>query len=497
MGNYTLWCLNRVATWNRRELADKLAVKSLFGAPRHNVQLGRRGPFDQDPAWEDKLDDDSARRGGILMYEESTCDEYFVPIVVKCIGDPARFRSKFGPSMTPAGRQLFEALLVDYACYFPPAQGADPVWRHYWDGFTLVDALWDVGMFTRQDGETPHAGYYEIVATRAALTGRAVLVGYSQGGIVARFLGWLDAHLMDQAARSIAAVITVQSPNHGSPLADRANANSVAMGLLGGLTGIGGFEIVDSKNPHTSDAVRDLVNGIPAGGSVPWNSGIGAICHLLEGMIHDTPADQGDKTNLVRTLRKWLTGLLPAPQELTAFEDMSSASLDDPRTILGRLVAAPMSDLYQGAIIGSDSSLDDLVGAALSAWWERLGVRYLLPKRWFNAVEGAYTHISMNEARAAAQMKPLQTRLAALFQGGIATSTATMPVLEPYAHDFISPSVSQALHALAVTPPGPLFLGNVVNPKGTHISGGEESHSGSDRSLVSAMLEALGHQLEA
>jgi hypothetical protein len=51
MGNYTLWCLNRVAYWDRSELADKLSVSGFFSS-KHNVQLGRRSTFDRDPNWE-------------------------------------------------------------------------------------------------------------------------------------------------------------------------------------------------------------------------------------------------------------------------------------------------------------------------------------------------------------------------------------------------------------------------------------------------------------
>ncbi|HEY4185512.1 MAG TPA: hypothetical protein VGP07_10605, partial [Polyangia bacterium] len=109
MGKYTLWCLNQVADWDRRRLADALAGKGWFSGARHTVALGRRGRFDVDPDWETKLDDDVRKQGGTLMHEHGppgerdSPNEYFIPIVVKCVGDPERFRKRFADEMTVDG----------------------------------------------------------------------------------------------------------------------------------------------------------------------------------------------------------------------------------------------------------------------------------------------------------------------------------------------------------------------------------------------------------
>ena len=59
----------------------------------------------------------------------------------------------------------------------------------------MSNPLWKVGMFTRADGPRPHAGLYEIVASEAREHDRqAILVGYSQGGLVARFLAWVAVY---------------------------------------------------------------------------------------------------------------------------------------------------------------------------------------------------------------------------------------------------------------------------------------------------------------
>ena len=257
MGNYTLWCLNRVADWDRGRLARALSVKGVWSA-KHEVRLGSRALFDTHPGWE-------ANRGsGVLMHEEDDCNEYFVPLAVKCIGDPDGFLSRLGDRMSAEGRQRFEALRTDFARYFafadPPE--ADPEWRRYWERSPVASALWQVGMFTRADGPTPYAGFYEIVATDARDNDRqAILAGYSQGGLVARFLAWMDEQLIAPQHRAIAGVVLVQSPNHGSPLADTANADNVSAGLMGILAGLGGYPIVGATNPNTRAAIEALVAG--------------------------------------------------------------------------------------------------------------------------------------------------------------------------------------------------------------------------------------------
>lgn len=117
------------------------------------------------------------------LHEAEERNEYFVPVPVKCIGDPNAFERRFGNRFTPAGRAAFHALRLEYERYFA---GND--WRAYWSPRqAAVPSLGDVGVFTRADGPRPYAGLYELVAADAAQSGtRAMLVGYSQGGLVAR-----------------------------------------------------------------------------------------------------------------------------------------------------------------------------------------------------------------------------------------------------------------------------------------------------------------------
>ena len=394
MGQYTLWCLNRVADWDRARLARALAVRGLWTS-RHDVRLGSRARFDRNPGWE------ATRGTGILMHEEHACDEYFVPLAVKCIGDPDGFLARLGDRMSADGRRRFEALRIDFARYFAFADT--------WGRAALAQLLGTVpdeqpaleGRDVHaQRRPAPYAGLYEIVASEAQEHKRqAILVGYSQGGLVARFLAWMDEQLMEADHRSIAGVVMVQTPNHGSPLADSNNADNVSAGLLGVLTGLGGFPIVGAADPNTRTAIEALVQGRAPAGSPVWHFGVGAVCQILDAAIADMPASEPERCDMLRTARKWLTGLLEE-KVFTAFDDLAPAGLDDPRTILGRLATTPLARTFHGAIVGGDTSLDDLVLEGRNCLVRWL-VRHLVARHWFAAVEDSYARIAMDEARPA------------------------------------------------------------------------------------------------
>jgi hypothetical protein len=485
VGRYTLWCLNRVAGWDRNRLARALAVRRLWGS-RHDVQLGSRARFDKHADWE------ASHGAGILMHEDDLCDEYFVPIAVKCIGDPDGFLGRLGGRMTGGGVQLFNQLRSDFAKYFLRPDDGRAGWRRYWEPFRMRDALAHVGMFTSPSGEAPHAGLYEIVATEARARDRqAVLVGYSQGGLVARFLAWMDENLFDPKERAIAGVVLVQSPNHGSPLADTANADNVSAGLLGILVGLAGYPIVGGADPQTREAIDALVIGQAPPGSPTWRFGVGAICAILDAAIRDASPKRPGRYDLLRTARKWLTGL-SEEKILTAFDDLDPVGLDEPGTILGRLTAMPLARTFHGAIVGADTSLDDLVLEGRNCFVRWL-VRHFVARHWFTTVEESYARIAMDERAAHVPRGELHGRIAALYQTGLEDRIAGI-ALPPFAHDFIIPSVSQALYALSPVA-GDVFLGNKLNARATHISGGDERDRDSDSPLVRKMLADLGDRL--
>lgn len=501
MGTYTLWCLNRVATWDLEALARVLAGREWLGL-RHRVVLGDRSEVDRDP---------SQSKPGVLSHEEREVDEYFVPIAVKCIGDPERFKLRFRDRMGEGGLERFEALLVAFSDHFADT-GKNP-WRQYWkaDGREV--------MFTRPDGEEPHVGFYEIVARHADREGKAVLVGYSQGGLVARFLAFLDEYLMQR--HSIVGFVTVQAPNRGSPLANPLHADTAALGLFGVLSSALSFPIPPvGTNKRLGKAVERLTAGklqIPdgKGGFETANFDITVMARLLDVAMTDAqaaverePADSSarraaaERLDLVATGRKWLSGLSRGAVA-TAFQDLDTRSQDDPVTVLGMLADNPIARTLHGAVIGTDNGLTDFVAGG-RPWWIRAALNHLPDHLGFSPMlrnaERSYSQIVMNELESASKTSPRHAVLTQAIGRGCAVwgSDRRRVRIDPFAHDFVIPSASQALGPIdpgSDDAPSEYFLGNLVNPGGTHISGGDASDPDSDEPLVHAMLGALGRRL--
>lgn len=90
-------------------------------------------------------------------------------------------------------------------------------------------------------------GYYEILEQTAP----NILAGYSQGGLVARYLYWLDKYVFKKNV--VSAVITVSPADFGSPLANRDNKDEIFLSLFEivkiALTGTG-FGGEDDRVKH-------------------------------------------------------------------------------------------------------------------------------------------------------------------------------------------------------------------------------------------------------
>ena len=84
--------------------------------------------------------------------------------------------------------------------------------------------------------------------------------------------------------------------------------------------------------------------------------------------------------------------------------------------------------------------------------------------------------------------------MAALYHTGARLAGGDGP-LPAFAHDFVIPSVSQALYPLPQLPPSAGFLRNVVNHRATHLSGAGEKGLASDWRHVLELLRELGRQL--
>jgi len=207
----TVWTLNRAT-----DLADPADVKSkLEGNFLHggfsSVAGDRRDYTDLESV--PKLGTEHHQ----LMYEQDDFNEYFVPVEVKCIGD------LYKPSDLPtgSGRDILEGIVQGHRHF--PSPGVAPDLTRFWTAG--VGPIGHIQMRTRSV-----VGYYRILDEMAQQTGRPnVLIGYSQGGLVARYLAFLDEYVFQR--KTIAGIITVHAPNYGSALANPANSETVIDGL--------------------------------------------------------------------------------------------------------------------------------------------------------------------------------------------------------------------------------------------------------------------------
>jgi len=498
MGSYVLWCLNRIARWDPEPLREALA------AGGHSVRYGDRGGWNLPHATEPLY---------ALMYEGEP-SEYFVPIPVKCLGDPGRFEAHFLHRMTPDGRERYQGFKRAYSEHFPASPAPPPApgqaqartceWPEYWKDDLVMR------MHTRD-----HAGLYEVMHSQKA-EGKAVLVGYSQGGLVAHFLAWMDEFFFPESERCVAGVVTVQSPNRGSPLANRLNEPTVSHGIFSALAAAAGYPA--TRYAGLDDALAKLATGAletPREGVAPWQSpppstskteppgaghrhfDVDAVVALLTAILTTPP-----ESEVVATARKWLSGLTP-PTPSTAFQDLSTLELDRAGSVLNLLATRPLERTLHGAVVGIDSSTDDLVMQALP-WPARVGVR-LMPglsglRERLDLVKRVYQEVILNE-----RPLPARGRWKELVDDYWRDTHVQAPDGSPVpvpkcAHDFVIPSVSQVLGPRAPAPvdPGqapPGFLGVLVNPKGSHLSGAEAEGSASDVEPVKTLLRELASRL--
>ncbi len=494
MPNLTLWAVNTVASWDPEPLIEALARPTVFGA-RNEVAPGNRRPFN-------RASDQSTPHA--LSHEDGDplFNEYFVPIAVKCIGDPDRFRRVFADRLTADGLARLDRILWYYDEYFVTKPEMAP-WYGYWNA--SPDG---VVMFTRERG----LGFYELVASQPL----GVLVGYSQGGLVARYLAWLDEKLMRPDKRSICGVITVQSPLRGSPFANQRNESSVAMGLLGMLTGVAGFPIVPAGSNAEVEAALMALTARRLGTS---HFSAQTVADLLDAARKDAaaknvavlpqtlaaqmatatghPKDLGARFRLVVTLRKWLSGLVPIHTFPTAFSDLNPMDLDKPESVLGSLARDPLQHTWVGSIVGTNNRVSQLAADG-RPWWQQLALQRLLGSERFQRVldpaEAAYSGAAMLDSRQDAKERQVGLQRDFLEGLDVETSDGSTRRIDRFAHDFIIPSASQAALPPADPPPRG-FLGNLINASGTHLGGSLPEGGESDQKLVVQMLRRIGKEV--
>ena len=440
-----------------------------------------------------------------LMYEpkskqQTDADEYFVPIPLKCIGK--QYRKNERDTLPESGRLILEQIVKHYSqradqqgneqnSYF--SDHDDSVFRAFWslgDNHVLrktdqaVRAAFGRARMATKDFQ----GYYDILDSNRDDGEQHILIGYSQGGLVARYLAFLDEYVFQK--NIIAGVITIAAPNYGSPLANPDNRHHIANGV-----------IQIAQTAQKSGLIKMLRRFVPAVGVIIdtlsahslEDDNYDALYSLIKTSyenrvkeLEPTQVNNDTLASLLKTAIKWLSGMQDDP--LSAFDELDIRNYDKPYSVL-YLVNHPQYPLkatYSGAVITGNNITTGLISSLMASFHPFLarlsglvhaglrGVIWVigpLNKR-IQRYNSIYRNTIMTEYGDNIPDAPITMALAENYQKAypqgpgaelIGSKTLTLPA---QAHDFVIPSVYQVVPDKAEQ-----LLGHRVNLKANHNSG--------------------------
>lgn len=492
-----IWTLNQATTLVRgleeenSEQERKKEIEALFAAEGIECLWGER--LDSQPEYQ-------------LMYApedeniSSDVDEYFVPIPLKCIGRKYQQYLEGQINIPDDGKPLMDGIInSDRHPYFRDKRLFEAFWDRELDTSSpkvekikvLDEAVCTA--FGQVRMKTPNfMGYYELLEQYQGET--HILIGYSQGGLVARYLAFLDEYVFQK--NIISGVITIASPNYGSPLAHPGNRDSVIQGVveilrvsLPIITGLFDFISQTDLDNLTYDYL--------------YNNLIKRSYLSVTDRLQNIEENNGIQEQLLSRLKsffetaiKWLSGLENNP--MSAFDDLDIDNYHRPYSVLRLVNENPLKQTYSGAIITGNSSSMNLLLAGAS-WLVRI---LSIPLFWLKArrVNTVYSDQVMMEQPDTSDPTGISAGLVRHYQEGYPTETKASVIgpaspdfkLPAYRHDFVIPSVYQLL-------PGheALSLGHFLNLDANHNTGRAlDRKTGQDSwTYTKQLLARLAHKL--
>lgn len=386
-----------------------------------------------------------------LMYEGDDYNEYFVPIALKCIGN--KFMRP--DDLDDEGRELLNGIIQQFH-YFHSNNHEDfwRFWNHEKDmklDPVISGPYGKVRMMTENG-----MGYYEILEQFP----NNILIAYSQGGLVARFLAFLDEYVFKKNV--ITAIITIASPNYGSPLANPSNENSIVTGFQ---------EIFFSMLSLYSNEFPRLYNYTTPDFSEVYRGIIEAY--------HDAKDQDHEIQELLKTAIKWLSGIKNNPN--SAFDDLDIANFRYKHSVLNLIEKYPLKRIHYGAVLTVNNNLNDLIYSTLSwigdiifslinrYFGKRMLWNHSLTEN-FQKASQIYNETVMKENLQGGNVAQIESEIANRFQTEYVIPKCKnrkikVSKIKKYAHDFIIPSAYQVL------PDGDKLLGHYINEFANHNSG--------------------------
>ncbi|MCB1307200.1 MAG: hypothetical protein KDK30_03420 [Leptospiraceae bacterium] len=461
MTDYTIWTLNRAADMlSASNLRDELCF--IVGKGGNRCVFGDRKPsvWNQGKGKQKEF-------SYSLMYEQEPFDEYFVPIAVKCIGrffEPAAVQE----ILKERAEQVDQKLLKNIREYNQKQGQKD--WLQFWQ----EDVLTRPGSrMNTKDG----IGLYEILLRSP----NNILIGYSQGGLVARYLAFLDEHVFKQNA--ITAVITVGAPNYGSPLADAQNKAGIQAAVGEMVATL--LYMYGEPYSKTIRAFRD---------DFKLNTVLAMLEDTVLGLRAQNSLNDTEKKVqcVAEAAWKWAGGLADNPNN--AFSDLRLCNMDGDESgnfsVLS-LVNRPayrLNRIRLAVVINADNNINVLLNQATGDFYRRVLVPHIFQGLKFmrNTItanlgrvsvlmnelmtEHAYLSDAANSGNAPGKNKDAERIRKLLHEGGeyrqeFSQHTVTH-TFRPHCGDLVIPAVYQTL-----PPDAPTQHPVVVNLKSNHWSG--------------------------
>jgi hypothetical protein len=319
-------------------------------------------------------------------------------------------------------------------------------------------------------------GYYDLLDPSE----QHILIGYSQGGLVARYLGFLDRLVFGQ--NKIAAVFTVSSPNQGAPFGNPANQQTVSAGLVEVLASLLSFH--EDKFKKLFDAIANTTS-------------FDSLYGLLAAANEDARDTQHEARGILDSAVKWLSGLHNDPN--TAFAEIGANNFNHDLSVLSLVNRPDNAEVYTGAVISANNRLQDILQSLvmggrseglLHKFMEDLetqGLRLLGHLHLFGITINDNENAAslLYETRVIVDPLPGDSDKMTILRKSYEAGMAEIPrplfgneTIPSFAHDYVIPSVYQLL------PENSRLLGQHVNLQASHNSGKSPALAGGAENIT-------------
>ncbi|OHD19804.1 MAG: hypothetical protein A2086_07140 [Spirochaetes bacterium GWD1_27_9] len=439
----TIWTLNE-----SQKLVFNSDLDNIFG--KGNWQLGDRKKYDIPDI---KKSDEKHN----LMPSQ----EYFVPIAAKCLGEKINQLDDIKKYFYDRWKysKLDDRKNYEY----------DNLWRSFWDIHCGSEEY--SKMITKN-----YLSYYDILKDNP----NNILIAYSQGGLVARYLAYLSEYVFNEENKVIKAVITLNSSNFGSPLANTNNAETIID------SAITSFNTLISLYPQDFKHFNKYLQN-----KIDFKDIYGIFQNLNKDLENFDGNNQTESIknmkSFVSSLKKWLSGL--HNDKDTAFSDLNIFDIDNKNSILETVNNNLPKKIYYGGVASTDNDFKNVFYSLLR------GVNFILPGFVRLFIKNmkildkplAENVIKFNQIFKDVVMKECDydvnnaknkfiKDIIGYYQNGVSLKTFKLnkSELPAKSHDFVMPTAYQLLPNNGQSN----FLGNKINDKANHNTGKDINFEG-------------------